>query len=327
MTRRAPRRPEESIEKLEGLLRYHDLLLRDRVRNAAFTRALRARLRPGGRVLDVGTGSGLWAIVAAKLGASRVVAVEREPLLRPIIEGLIAENGVGARVELISGDFRGLRLAREFDVVVSETVGNLLFDEDLVRVMAGARARFLVEGGAMIPETVVFRAAPAVRRSTFPAPRSLPLQASSFGELVRQVPRAAHRAELTCLAPPAELARVDLARCAAGGTNVGRVDASWPLRDLRKVDGIAVWLRLGLSPGVWLESRACDAWHSTLFPVGPFRARRGTLHFSLETRVSPMAWRVIVDGAEGREEADHSAAFAYGAVRAAARRRRTMDRR
>src|SRR5688572_7230772 len=102
-----------SLSHLEWLLHYHDILLRDRVRNAAFARALTAQVRPGDRVLDIGSGSGVWAVMAARLGARKVVAIEREPMLRPVIEGLVAENGVAAQVDVLSGDFRDAALARE----------------------------------------------------------------------------------------------------------------------------------------------------------------------------------------------------------------------
>src|SRR5262249_33705390 len=67
--RRAPRPPPPTLAHVEHILHYHEGLLRDRARNAAFHRALAARIRPGHHVLDVGTGSGLWAVVAARLGA------------------------------------------------------------------------------------------------------------------------------------------------------------------------------------------------------------------------------------------------------------------
>ena len=57
-----------SLSRMERLLVYHDLLLRDSVRNRAFRRALAARVVPGSSVLDIGSGTGLWAIEAARLG-------------------------------------------------------------------------------------------------------------------------------------------------------------------------------------------------------------------------------------------------------------------
>src|SRR5262249_31393568 len=59
------------------LLKSHESMLADVRRNRAFHRALKSCVRSDTCVLDIGSGTGLWAIAAAKLGARRVVAIER----------------------------------------------------------------------------------------------------------------------------------------------------------------------------------------------------------------------------------------------------------
>ncbi len=61
-----PRRP--SLARLLGCLAYQQTLLGDARRNRAFHRALAARVRPGQTVLDLGAGTGVWAVAAARLG-------------------------------------------------------------------------------------------------------------------------------------------------------------------------------------------------------------------------------------------------------------------
>ena len=107
-----------SLARLAGTLAYQQVLLADVRRNRAFERALAARVRPGASVLDLGAGTGVWAVTAARLGARRVVAVEREAVLVPVIEAFAREAGVQDRVEVVRADARRVRLRREFDVVV-----------------------------------------------------------------------------------------------------------------------------------------------------------------------------------------------------------------
>jgi ribosomal protein L11 methyltransferase len=61
-------------------------------------------LRPGDFVADLGTGSGVLAIAAAKLGAARVVGIEHDPNAAASAEGNVRVNGVGERVTIIAGD-------------------------------------------------------------------------------------------------------------------------------------------------------------------------------------------------------------------------------
>ena len=56
--------------------------------------ALEAHLAPGGTVLDVGTGSGVLAIAAAKLGARSVLALDADPVAVAVARENVAGNGV-----------------------------------------------------------------------------------------------------------------------------------------------------------------------------------------------------------------------------------------
>ena len=62
--------------------------------------ALEDALQPGDVVADVGTGSGVLAIAAAKLGASRVYAFDRDPEAGPTAAANLRRNGVADRIEL-----------------------------------------------------------------------------------------------------------------------------------------------------------------------------------------------------------------------------------
>jgi len=307
-----------TLSHLVGSLAYHQGLLADTRRNRAFHRALAARVRPGHTVLDIGAGSGIWAVVAARLGARRVVAVEREEVLQPVIERLAEENGVGDRVEVVCADARRVELPRVFDVVVSETVGSEAFDEGIIALLERARRRFLRPGGVLVPETVALRAAPA---APIDAGRlSPPLVASeSFTALARHVPRGMSSEKLRTLAPSRELFRVDL--------NVARAAESLPVARARfrvpsgrAVGGIAVWVDMGLAPGVSLQTRTHTTWTPTFLPVDPLPAGPGRLTLELDWNVGRRRWRVEFEGEGGaRRVSDHSPLFAWGAVRPALR--------
>jgi len=61
-------------------------------------------LKPGDSVIDLGTGSGILAIAAARLGAGRVVGVDLDPEALPVAEQNAARNGVADTVKFLQGD-------------------------------------------------------------------------------------------------------------------------------------------------------------------------------------------------------------------------------
>jgi ribosomal protein L11 methyltransferase len=97
----------------------------------------------GARVLDIGTGSGVLALAAWKLGAGDVVAVDNDPDALDNARANIARNGAAASIDIIRDDLQGLRTERA-DVVLANLTGAVL-----VRYAAELRGLAL-DGGYLI---------------------------------------------------------------------------------------------------------------------------------------------------------------------------------
>ena len=136
----------------------HRTMICDRVRTDAFRRAINSAVRPGDIVLDVGAGSGILSMFAARAGAARVYAVERTTVA-VLAQELAAANGVAEIVQLIHGDVMDVELPERVDVIVSEWLGGFGIDEGMLAPVIAARDRWLKPGGVMVPRSVTAWAA------------------------------------------------------------------------------------------------------------------------------------------------------------------------
>jgi SAM-dependent methyltransferase len=245
----------------------HVGLLNDVVRTSAFDRALAETVRPGDVVADLGAGSGILALLALKHGARRAYAVERHPTAE-LAKVIARENGVGDRLTVVRGDAGEIRLPEKADVVVSETLGNAVFDEDLLEILRDARLRHLKPGGRLIPGPVSVLAAPA-----------------STPEIAGRWPYGLRMDALRALAHHAWWSpeRVTLrgAPRVLGEATPGRDRLPLEFRGRWRTPGargLLVWFEARLSPSVRLDARRAKSWKPAFFPArerlrGTFGAR------------------------------------------------------
>jgi protein arginine N-methyltransferase 1 len=137
----------------------HGNMLADCVRMDAYAAALEATVRPGSVVLDVGTGTGIFALLACRLGARRVYAVEPGDSIH-LARAAARDAGYADRIEFIQGISTEIELPERADVMVSDLRGLVpLFEQHLPSVI-DARERLLVPGAALIPRRDTLFAAP-----------------------------------------------------------------------------------------------------------------------------------------------------------------------
>jgi SAM-dependent methyltransferase len=150
------------------ILPYHYRMLQDVARNVAYSDAIRAAVeaRRGGRcrVLDIGSGSGLLAVLAARGGASAVVACEMVPALAGAARSVVRANGVADVVTVVNAMSTELRcggggdnddddrdVGAKFDVIVGEVLDSQLLGEGVLPSYRHAIRSLLAPGGEVIP--------------------------------------------------------------------------------------------------------------------------------------------------------------------------------
>lgn len=88
--------------------------------------ALQKHLEPGWTVLDVGTGSGILAIAAAKLGAERVVAIDTDPVAVGVARENVEANGESSGIELIDGGIEAVKGSKADLILANITAPDII---------------------------------------------------------------------------------------------------------------------------------------------------------------------------------------------------------
>ena len=111
-------------------------------------RALEDLVRPGMTVFDVGTGSGVLAIVAAKLGAKRVEAVDFDPVAVRVARENVRQNGAEDVVHTERSDLLK-SVAGEADLIIANIIA------DIIVRLFGEVKRSLAAGGTMLLSGII----------------------------------------------------------------------------------------------------------------------------------------------------------------------------
>ncbi|MDO8310487.1 MAG: tetratricopeptide repeat protein, partial [Sideroxyarcus sp.] len=124
-------------------------------RNNAYFAALKSAITPDSDVFEIGTGSGLLAMMAAKLGANRTTTCEAMPLIAKTAQRIVSDNGYEKSVTVIckrSADVKvGEDLPQKADILVSEIFSSELLGEHVLPSIEDAKRRLLKPEGRVIP--------------------------------------------------------------------------------------------------------------------------------------------------------------------------------
>ena len=298
----------------------HRTMICDRVRTEAFRRAIDSVVHPGDIVLDVGAGSGILSVFAARAGAGRVYAVERTSVA-VLAQELAAANGVAEIVQVIHGDVMDVELPEPVDVIVSEWLGGFGIDEGMLVPVIAARDRWLKPGGVMIPRLVTAWAGLVHDRylgETVEFLRDNPyglrfddLIEKTVNEIVysgtfRHLAAGDLRSEASRLwTTDAQLIPLEQAQAPH------EAETLLPVRDHGTANALALWFSAELAPGVSLSIGPGDPpthWGMTTAPLrSPVELTPGMLVHA-RVRTAPArpigtwtSWAVALPGADWEE--------------------------
>ena len=296
-------------------IEYHRTLLADRVRNAAFHAALAHVIVKGETtVADIGAGTGFLGFLAAKLGAKRVDLYEAAEIA-DVARKLLRDNRLtNCRIAQVHST--EVASPERVDVVVSETLGNYPFEENIIATLNDARARFLKPGGVIIPHSVEQFVCPVTAERLY---REL----SVWDEVGHGLDFAPAKAMSLNNIYVRWLAPDDLLEGGAAASAWDKVafdrknkttragEASWRARRPVTIYGLALWWSAELAPGVQLATGPLAPrthWEQLYLPaLAPIAVAAGqTLGARLRSTTSydegtNVTWTLTLKDASGHE--------------------------
>ena len=268
----------------KGVPSWHLPMLRDAPRNQCYRTAIERAVRPGMRVLEIGTGAGLLALLAARAGAE-VVTCEADPIVAAAARENIRRNGMADRIRVISKFSNDLLIGEDLDepadLLMSELFDDILFGDNIVEVIADARERLLKPGAQVIPPRSALRCALV----SLPRPAERPigdvegfdLSAFNFLSPAGSVLLRAKSADAEIRSEVTSALAMDFERELPFG----------PIRERHRlishggrIDGVAQWLRIDFGDGVFYENdpfaSGSSHWGAPVFPlVTPIETQKG----------------------------------------------------
>jgi protein arginine N-methyltransferase 7 len=142
---------------------WHFPMMQDADRNQAFLQAIERAVKPGMKVLDIGSGSGLLAMMAARAGAAEVHSCEVNPVIADVAREIVGNNGFADQITLHTCNSKRLDpeadLGGRVDLIVSEIIGKDLVCEEVLPTMRDAVRRLAKPGAQFIPQAGEIRIA------------------------------------------------------------------------------------------------------------------------------------------------------------------------
>ncbi|CAF0813781.1 unnamed protein product [Adineta steineri] len=260
----------EQYFQFYGYLSQQQNMMQDYIRTSTYQRAILDNSVDfaGKVVLDVGAGSGILSFFAAQAGARKVYAVEASTMAEHA-KVLIENNHLSNRIQIVPGKIEEIELPEMVDVIISEPMGYMLYNERMLESYIHAK-KFLKPNGKMFPTTGDLYVTPftdealfmeQVGKANFWYQQSFygvdltTLRDAAIDEYFKQ-PIVDNFDVRICLAKPIKYT-VDFLKAAEEDLYEMNIPVSFEMTTTAVVHGLAFWFDVsfdGTSSQVWLST-------------------------------------------------------------------------
>ena len=136
---------------------YYSRILKDADRIEAFAEAIRRQVGPEDVVVDLGTGVGTYAMMAAQAGAKRAIGIELDPIIN-VARRIALQNDID--VEFIRSDARDVELSEPASILIFEDFSSGLIDGAAPALLQDARKQLASQSCRILPEGAELEIAP-----------------------------------------------------------------------------------------------------------------------------------------------------------------------
>jgi protein arginine N-methyltransferase 1 len=226
-------------------------MVADPVRMDAYRRALERAVTPGSVVLDLGTGIGVFAVLARTYGARRVFAVEPGDVIR-LAERIAADSGIEDGIEFIQEMSTRITLPERADVMISDLRAVLPLFQHHIPSIVDARTRLLAPGAIQIPVrdslwAAVAHAPDTYRKLTRPWGEELGVDMRATHPVLSQMSRRVVATPDQLVTDPRRWATLEYATIES--PNV-RGNLEWVVEEPAVAHGLLLWFDTVLAEGV-----------------------------------------------------------------------------
>jgi protein arginine N-methyltransferase 1 len=149
-------------------LDYQEVMLADPIRVNTYAEGLRRVVKPGDVIVDLGTGTGILAMLASRNKPRKIYALEHNNVIE-LAKFVADRNGIDC-IEFVQKNSREFTSEEKVDLIIHEQIGDFLFEENMIENLLDLKARVLKSGGKIFPARFEFFLEPVCLKREYRVP-------------------------------------------------------------------------------------------------------------------------------------------------------------